>query len=82
MFDNQNIRTRYSRTLQKIRDFLLSKRSREFLIFLFFVFVSFCFWLLQVLDDEYEIELRVPLRVKNVPENAVITSELPSELRI
>ena len=43
MFDNQNIRTRYSRTLQKIRDFLLSKRSREFLIFLFFVFVSFCF---------------------------------------
>ncbi|MBP3669713.1 MAG: YbbR-like domain-containing protein [Bacteroides sp.] len=82
MFDNQNIRTRYSRTLQKIRDFLLSKRSREFLIFLFFVFVSFCFWLLQVLDDEYETELKVPLRMKNVPENAVITSELPSELRI
>lgn len=82
MFDKQNISTRYSKILQKIRDFLLSKKSREFLIFLFFVFVSFCFWLLQVLDDEYETELKVPLRMKNVPENVVMTSELPSELRI
>ncbi len=82
MFDKQNISTRYSKISQKIRDFLLSKKSREFLIFLFFVFVSFCFWLLQVLDDEYETELTVPLRMKNVPENVVMTSELPSELRI
>lgn len=82
MFDMKNIRARYSRTLQKIRDFLLSKKSREFLIFLFFVLVSFSFWLLQVLDDEYETELAIPIRMKNVPENVVMTSELPSELRI
>ena len=82
MFDRQNIRLRYLRTLEKIRSFLLSKKSREFLIFLFFVFVSFCFWLLQVLNDDYETELSMQLKLKNVPENVVLTSELPNELKI
>ena len=82
MFDRQNIRLRYLRTLEKIRSFLLAKKSREFLIFLFFVFVSFCFWLLQVLNDDYETELSMQLKLKNVPENVVLTSELPNELKI
>lgn len=82
MFDKRNIRAQYLRTLERIRSFLLSRLSREFLIFLFFVFVSFCFWLLQVLNDDYETELVVPLRMKNVPENVVLTSELPSELKV
>lgn len=82
MFDKLNIRRRYSKIIQKIRDFLLSKKSREFLIFLFFVAISTFFWLLQVLDEEYETELKVRLRMKNVPENVVMTSELPSELQV
>ena len=56
MFDKQNMHLRYLRTLEKIRSFLLSKKSREFLIFLFFMFVSFSFWLLQVLNEDYETE--------------------------
>lgn len=82
MFDKENMRVRYLRTMERIRSFLLSKKSREFLIFLFFVFVSFCFWLLQVLNDDYETELSIPLRMKNVPENVVLTSELPTELKL
>ena len=82
MFEKKNIRVKYLETLEKIRSFLLAKKSREFLIFLFFVFVSFSFWLLQVLNDDYETEFSIPLRMKNVPENVVLTSELPKELRI
>lgn len=82
MFDKQNIQVRCLKTLEKIRNFLLSPKSREFLIFLFFVFVSFCFWLLQVLNDNYETELSIPLRMKNVPEDVVITEELPREIKI
>ena len=82
MFEKKNIRVQYLRTLEKIRNFLLSKKSREFLIFLFFAFVSFCFWLLQVLNDDYETELTISLRMKNVPENVVLTSELPSDLKV
>lgn len=82
MFGRKNMRASYLDILQKIRDFLLSKKNREFLIFLFFVFVSFSFWLLQVLDENYETEFSIPLRLKNVPENVVMTSELPTELRV
>ncbi len=82
MFDKQNMRVRHLKALEKIRNFLLSRKSREFLIFLFFVFVSFCFWLLQVLNDDYETELSIPLRMKGVPENVVLTSELPTELKL
>ena len=67
MFEKKNIRVQYLRTLEKIRSFLLSKKSREFLIFLFFALVAFCFWLLQVLNDDYEAELSSSLRMKNVP---------------
>lgn len=76
------MRIRYLRTLERIRNFLLAKNGREFLIFMFFVFVSFSFWLLQVLNDDYETELSIPLRMKNVPDNVVVTSELPKELKI
>ena len=82
MFEKKHIRVQYLRTLEKIRSFLLSKKSREFLIFLFFALVAFCFWLLQVLNDDYETELSISLRMKNVPENVVLTSELPSELKV
>lgn len=82
MFSKRNRRIYYLKTLEKIRSFLLSRNSREFLIFLFFVFVSFSFWLLQVLNDDYETEFSVPLRLKNVPSDVVLTSGLPDELRI
>ena len=82
MIVSQKIRVKYLKTLEKIRSFLLSKKSREFLIFLFFVFVSFSFWLLQVLNDDYETEISVPLKMKNVPENVVLTSELPTVLKV
>ena len=52
MFDKRNIRIYYLRTLEKIRSFLLSRNSREFLIFFFF-FLVFCirFFLFLVASD-------------------------------
>ncbi|MGL4851410.1 MAG: CdaR family protein [Phocaeicola sp.] len=68
--------------IERIRVSLFNKNGREILIFVFFVFLSFSFWLLQTLNDTYETELFVPLRLKEVPENVVITEELPSKLLI
>ena len=82
MFDKQNIHLRYLEISKRIKDFLLAKGSRDFLIFLFFVFVSFSFWLLQVLNDDYETELSIPIRMKHVPENVVLTSSLPAEMKV
>lgn len=82
MFDRKNIRKYYLIGLREIRSFLLSDKSREFLVFLFFVFVSFCFWLLQTLNDTYQTEFKVPVRLRNIPKEVVITSEFPNDIRV
>lgn len=78
----KNIKKYYIPVLRKIRSFLLSDKCREFLFFLFFVFVSFCFWLLQILNETYQTEFRIPLRLKNVPKEVVMTLDIPSEIRV
>lgn len=61
---------------------MLSKSSKELFTFLFFLVIAALFWLEQTLDREYEIEVKVPLKLKNVPENIVITSDFPEDLLV
>lgn len=82
MFDCKSIRNIYLKQSKRIKDFLLSDKSREFLIFLFFFFVASGFWLLQTLNSDYEAEFSIPVRMKDLPNHVVLTSEPPSELRI
>lgn len=74
--------TARKRYIVKIKDFLLGKKNREFLIFLFFFALSTVFWLLQTLNETFETEIKVPLRLNNVPSNLIITSDLPEELHV
>lgn len=82
MFGRKNIKIYYLNGLRKIRSFLLSTKSRELLVFCFFVFVAFCFWLLQTMNDVYQADFKIPVRLKNVPKEVVMTSELPKEIRV
>lgn len=82
MFESRNIKYLYLKFSKKIKDFLLSEKSREFLIFLFFFLLASGFWLLQTLNYDYEAEFSIPIRLKNVPNNVVLTSEPPAELHV
>ena len=82
MFERRNIRRVYLRINEQIKDFLLSEKSREFFLFLFFFLVAGGFWLLQTLNNDYETEFSIPVRLKGVPDDVVITSEPASELHI
>ncbi len=82
MIDRRNIQHLYIRLLQKIKNFLFSTQSREFLVFLFFFFIAAGFWLIQTLNDDYEVELSIPVRLKGMPNNVVITSENATDLRV
>ena len=64
----------------KIRNFLRSPQCREFLFFLFFVLVSATFWILYTLNETYETEVSIPLKVKNLPDNVVVTNEIPRQI--
>lgn len=72
----------YSALSKKAKNFLLSKQSREFFVFLFFFFIASVFWLIQTLNDDYEAEFSIPVRLKDVPNDVVVTTEAPSELKI
>lgn len=82
MFDRRNIKRIYLKLYKQMKDFLLSDKSREFFIFLFFFFIASGFWLLQTLNNDYETEFSIPVKLKGVPNNVVITSEPASELHI
>ena len=82
MFERRNIKRIYLNITGKTKDFLLSDKSREFLIFLFFFLIAGGFWLLQTLNNDYEAEFSIPVRMKDLPNNVVLTSEPPSELRV
>ena len=82
LFDKKNIKRYQVQLSVKIRNFLLSQNTREFLIFLFFVLISFSFWLLQMLDDSYQTNFDMQVRLKNLPKEVVMTSDLPSEISV
>lgn len=67
---------------ENIKVFLFSKTSRKAFVFLFFVIISAGFWLLQTLNETYDSVLNMPLQLTDVPEDVVITTDLPEELQV
>ena len=74
MFERRNIQRTYLKISREVKDFLLSDKSREFFIFLFFFFVAGGFWLLQTLNNDYEADFSIPVRLKGC---LLYTSWLP-----
>ena len=71
MFERRNIQRTYLKISREVKDFLLSDKSREFFIFLFFFFVAGGFWLLQTLNNDYEADFSIPVRLKRSEERRV-----------
>ena len=65
-----------------VRNFLFSQLNKEFLIFLFFLFLSSIFWLMMTLNETYEQEICVPVRLTNVPKNAIVTTDIDDTLKV
>lgn len=79
---DKNIKVILRTLSQKTKSFLLSKSCREFLVFLFFFLLAGTIWLLQTLNNNYEMEFSIPVRMKGVPNDVVLTTEPVSTLRI
>ena len=67
---------------QKIRHFLFGRANREFLIFLFFFLVAGVFWLMMTLNLNYDKEIRLPVKIVNVPRDVVLTSPETDTLHV
>lgn len=62
--------------------FLFGTLNKDFLIFLFFLALSGAFWLMMTLNETYEREFDIPVRLTDVPRNAVITGDLTDTVRV
>ncbi len=67
---------------KEIWQYVVRHFSRDLFVFLFFLFVSAVFWLLQTLDETFERDLGVPIQLVDVPQDIVITTPLPEELTV
>ena len=68
--------------IRKAKKFLTETLNKNFWAFLFFLFLSAGFWLFLTLEDIYEVEIAVPVSLRNVPENVVLTTEPPRQIKI
>ncbi len=73
---------RLTKIYRVVRNFLFSSVNKEFLIFLFFLFLSGTFWLVMTLNETFEQEISVPVRLVNVPKNVVMTSDIEDTVRV
>ena len=55
--------------------------SKEILIFIFFLILSSIFWLILTLNETYEREIKVTIKIKGIPKNIVLTSNETDTLR-
>ena len=67
---------------QTVRNFLFSNMNKQFFIFMFFLLLSGIFWLMMTLNETYERELVIPVRVTGVPKNVVLTSAATDTIRV
>ena len=74
--------SRLTHLFRLVRNFFFSSINKEFLIFLFFLFLSGTFWLVLSLNETYEREIKVPVRLVGVPKNVVITSDSEDTIRV
>ena len=70
------------RTYRIVRKSLFNQLNREFLTFLFFLALSGTFWLLLTLNETYEREFKIPVKVVNIPKNVVLTSDETDTVRV
>lgn len=66
----------------KIKGFVHRKGWHELLIFSFFALLSFGFWLLQSLQQDYEIEVKIPIKYKNIPDSVYFTTPPPEFINL
>lgn len=73
---------RLKNTEHLVRDSVLKIFNKEFLTFLFFLVLSGIFWLMMTLNETYEKEVPVRVRLTGVPKNVVITQDVNDTIMV
>ena len=61
---------------------MFSSMNKQFLIFVFFLVLSGIFWLMMTLNETYEKDFAVAVRLVGEPKNTVITTPMSDTIRV
>lgn len=73
--DGSNV---FKSMINKIKIFFRQQQWKEIMIFLFFLLLSSGLWCLQSLQQEYEIEIEIPIKYKNIPSDMTLAGNNPT----
>lgn len=77
-----DIRQRFKSFWNKSRLFFSYIKWKEIGVFIFFLAISLGFWYLQALQQDYEIEVKIPIKYNGVPPNMFLVGKNPEELSV
>ncbi|MDR1097913.1 MAG: YbbR-like domain-containing protein [Tannerella sp.] len=63
-------------------DFFRKQQWKEILRFLFFLLLSSGFWFLQTLQQDYERNIELPVRYKNIPPEWILSEDNPGKISL
>lgn len=66
----------------EMKAFLHRQEWKEALIFFYFFLLALGFWLLQSLQQEYEIDIQIPIKYKNIPPDIAFTETPPEAISV
>lgn len=75
-------RSAFGSVLWKSGDFFRSRQWKEIFVFLLFLTLSFGFWLMQTLQQDFERRIEFPLRYTNVPSEWVLSEDNPDTISV
>lgn len=70
------------KSFDRIKSFLSSSRGRDVVLYLIFVFVSFVFWSILVMNNQMQEHYKVKFAISNVPGNVTIINDVPKDIRV
>lgn len=71
--------SRFKKKLKKLRD---SGKTKDFLVFLVFVFVAAAFWFIMTLNDEVQESFEIELKITEVPDSVTFIQLPPSSVHV
>ncbi len=74
--------TQVRKFFRKTYYLLFFNKNKEFYVFLLFLGLSILFWFLQSTQASSQTELSIPLEYGKLPENVIITNELPANIKV
>lgn len=58
-----------------------SQRSKDLLLYLIFLLISFIFWLLLTLNNSIQKDFIIDVNVKSIPDSTTLINEMPAQIR-